>query len=118
MPDHELSQEQKFRQWVEEQVGQMYQQRIAIDNMFQQIATLARLMNIKPEKMVNANQDAAANYAFLKACMDEEQRLQAARIAETAKKAEELKSLTPDNHANKEESRSSDTDTVARRPTV
>lgn len=101
MKDHELSQEQKFRAWVE---SQLHEQRLSVDNMFQQIATLGRLMKIKPEKLVNAGQDAAANYAFLKACMDEEERLQAIRVAEMAKNMKLTKSLTPDNNATKEES--------------
>lgn len=93
MPDHQLNQEQKFRQWVEAQLSQIQQQRIAIDNMFQQIATLARMLKIKPEKFVKEGQNIKANYEFLAACMQEEQRLQSDAQAKAVAEAAEAKAV-------------------------
>lgn len=101
MPDHEPSKEQKLQEYVREQVGQMQQQRIAIDNMFQQVATIARLMKIKPEKFVNATQDVKANYTFLMDCIKEEQRLQA-EAQDKAKEATKDFAINKDTNAKKE----------------
>lgn len=105
MQDHQLNKDQKFRTWVEEQVAQMHQQRLAIDNMFQQIAALARLNKIKPEKLVETTQDIQANYAFLTACMKEETRLQEEAQAKAKEVADKF-AINNNTNAKNEESAS------------
>jgi hypothetical protein len=103
MPDHQKSKHEKEMDWIREQVSQIVQQRIALDNMFQQIAALARLSKIKPEHLVKASQDVSANYTYLSACMKEEQRLQEEAMAKAKEVADQLAINNNNDHGKTQE---------------
>lgn len=112
MSDHQPSKQQREKDWIREQVAQIHQQRIAIDNMFQQIAAVARICKIKPERLVKESQDIGANFTFLSACMKEEQRLHADAMAE-AKKAADLLAINNNNNDHGKTQENSGADTVS-----
>jgi len=98
---HKLSETQKERLWIREQISQIPELRQTMDNIYQNLAVLARKAGISPEEMVKEVRNTAPNYSFLIGCVKEEQRLN----EEAQKQAEEqaTKPLTDEQTNAKEE---------------
>lgn len=103
--DRQPSKEENEKKWLREKVAQIEDLRIALDNLFQHVAAIARLTGfrgITPKKLVKESRNTKANYEFLIACMAEEQRLNAEAQAKAKAATEEFNIKQEPNATNQE----------------
>src|SRR5438105_1345197 len=109
--DHKLRKTAQERLWVREQISQLGEMRATIENVYQNLAVLARLAGVSPGDMVKEVRNTTVNYAFLIECMKEEQRLnaEAQQVKETASLEVETPTINQEGDQNGKEDNGNDT---------